>query len=723
MGHRIFKPEFVLFLGLMSGTSWSQAPVITALEPPSAAAGSPSFTLRVTGKGFTADSVMLFDGATRATQLLAADPDMPGLRTLTATIPDFQVSSMREVKVTVVNGASTSDPVPFVAYGVLNVKANDLAFDPYQRRLLVSAAADSPTRANEILLLDPETLQVTASIAAGLDPGKMALSADGSTLYVGMSGDSSLYRINVLDRSVAKVIPLPGDVGLSGAVTVQALATVGASDDTVILATKQGFTLLGVAVYDDGKRLPLALDRSANVGANVLTLSGANRLYTDVNLSSIDIDGNGLTLSGQVVGRNLSPHGLIFVAPHLISADGNAYLEGSLSDAPTTFADPLQPALPGQPPLQGKSIRADASLQRVLFLSSFTNSSGGAYVQIFDGPSQRLYGRITIANVSPGGGLVRWNEDGIAFLDNGGRPVLARTLQMAEKTDNPVPDLTSTDAAEIEQQSTNEAIAVHGTDFVRGSVVQWNGQARTTIYDSDTRLTALIPASDLAAPGTAELSVFNPEPGGGTSGALQVVITPPAPRLSLPPALDFGSLWVGTSLTQRVSITNTGTGDFHVSRLDLPEDFAVLAACPRVIAPATSCFYDLNFVPTSAAVRDGDLVLHDDVLGVSASISLKATGIDFTVNLVRPLRPRRDGNASAALEAVVRGPAGARAQLSCSASEGSCSVSPARLLLTWAGDHIKLTITRRAKRLGSTSGRGSITAKVGGEVRTIPFGP
>jgi hypothetical protein len=66
---------------------------------------------------------------------------------------------------------------------------------------------------------------------------------------------------------------------------------------------------------------------------------------------------------------------------------------------------------------------------------------------------------------------------------------------------------------------------VAGTNFLSSSVVRWNGASRTTTYVSGTQLQAAIPASDIAALGTAQVSVFTPPPGGGTSGALTFSIS------------------------------------------------------------------------------------------------------------------------------------------------------------------------------------------------------
>ena len=67
-------------------------------------------------------------------------------------------------------------------------------------------------------------------------------------------------------------------------------------------------------------------------------------------------------------------------------------------------------------------------------------------------------------------------------------------------------------------------LTVNGTNFVNGSVVRWNGSNRATSYVNSTRLTASIAAADIAAPGTASITVLNPAPGGGVSNAASFVV-------------------------------------------------------------------------------------------------------------------------------------------------------------------------------------------------------
>jgi len=70
-------------------------------------------------------------------------------------------------------------------------------------------------------------------------------------------------------------------------------------------------------------------------------------------------------------------------------------------------------------------------------------------------------------------------------------------------------------------------LAVNGTGFVSNSAVNWNGTALATEYVSGSQLTATVPAADIAKPGTGQITVVTPAPGGGTSAALTFEVTKP----------------------------------------------------------------------------------------------------------------------------------------------------------------------------------------------------
>jgi hypothetical protein len=104
-----------------------------------------------------------------------------------------------------------------------------------------------------------------------------------------------------------------------------------------------------------------------------------------------------------------------------------------------------------------------------------------------------------------------------------------------KKNQNPVPMLTSIAPTSATVGGPAFLLTITGLDFVAGSTVQWNGSGRPTTFVSGTQLSAAIPAADLAAPGTAQVTVVNPTPGGGTSSPITFTIqnaTPVAASLS-----------------------------------------------------------------------------------------------------------------------------------------------------------------------------------------------
>ena len=89
---------------------------------------------------------------------------------------------------------------------------------------------------------------------------------------------------------------------------------------------------------------------------------------------------------------------------------------------------------------------------------------------------------------------------------------------------NPVPALTSLSPSAATAGGPSFTLTVNGNNFVNGAAVRWNGNARTTTFVSATQLTAQVLASDIATAGTAQVTVFNPAPGGGVSNALNFTI-------------------------------------------------------------------------------------------------------------------------------------------------------------------------------------------------------
>jgi len=118
-------------------------------------------------------------------------------------------------------------------------------------------------------------------------------------------------------------------------------------------------------------------------------------------------------------------------------------------------------------------------------------------------------GQISVSNPAPGGGL---------------SGSLTLTIN---PPNNQAPTISSLSPPNKPAGGPSFTLTVTGTNFVSSSVVAFNGSPRATALDSVTgQLTATILAQDIAAPGTAAITVTNPAPGGGTSAPATFTITP-----------------------------------------------------------------------------------------------------------------------------------------------------------------------------------------------------
>lgn len=122
----------------------------------------------------------------------------------------------------------------------------------------------------------------------------------------------------------------------------------------------------------------------------------------------------------------------------------------------------------------------------------------------------------------------------------------------------PSPTLKSISPTSTTTNQTNPfVLTVIGSNFVQQSNIQWNSTPLSTTFVNTGQLTAIVPPSFYAAPGTAMITVVTPQPGGGTTQAITFSVGPtvsPVPHISsLSPS---GVLTGGGGFTLRVFGSN-----------------------------------------------------------------------------------------------------------------------------------------------------------------------
>ena len=143
-------------------------------------------------------------------------------------------------------------------------------------------------------------------------------------------------------------------------------------------------------------------------------------------------------------------------------------------------------------------------------------------------------------------------------------------------------------------------LTVNGTGFLSGSVVNWNGNARTTTFVNSSQLQADIMASDIATAATASITVFNPAPGGGTSNPVFLQITPSSKSVSMTSAE-----YVTASVSYGIAVA-----DFRGSRrTDIAETNYDSATVGALLGNGDGTFqgqvsYNVGGFPQAVAIGD-----------------------------------------------------------------------------------------------------------------------
>ena len=114
----------------------------------------------------------------------------------------------------------------------------------------------------------------------------------------------------------------------------------------------------------------------------------------------------------------------------------------------------------------------------------------------------------------------------ITAQNTGGAASNAVTLTITP----PTPTITSISPPSVASGGPAFTLTATGTNFLAGATVSFNSTALITTFVSATQLTAAVPASLIAQPGTAQITAQNT--GGAASNAVNLTITPPTPTIT-----------------------------------------------------------------------------------------------------------------------------------------------------------------------------------------------
>lgn len=696
----------------LSGIGYSSYPLPTfnTVSAPTIQAGSAQVSLQVYGMNFFPGSVVLVGG-------IAEPTTYQNSTMITATLAASLVANIGELQVSVLNptpGGGASAPQIITVYQSLPLTANAMVYEPVSQLLFASIGTGSTNNPNTIAVINPAAGQVTKYLPVGNDPNHLAVSDDGQYLYVALDGDHTIQRINLSTFAIEKTFALPTD-SLFGQLTVADMKVVPGSPFTVVVALFRGADPAedGIALFNAGglvNWLPndypnyVTVDSFAFIGTPPVVYSLPISLSTPTAPGSFGV----FTIDGAGIHQQTpSTPGPTQLATGSLLASDNKLLytnDGQVWNPPSTLLGTYGSSL-----FDVTSVVPDDALGRTFFLNTF--SSYGQYeatsVDAYDQSTFDLVGSVPFLSSAAYGpnvvALNRWGSNGFAFVVNNFAPVptsnqiilFRSSIAYASSGTNPVPALTTLGSSSVAAGGAAFALSVQGSNFVSGSVVRWNGSARATSVVSATQLTASIPASDIAQPGTAQIEVANPAPGGGTSSPLTLTITTAPASVSLLPAtLTFASQTVGTqSAALTVTLQNPGGATLAVSNIQTSGDFAETNNCPASVAALASCAITVTFTPTASGARLGTLTVTDNAANSPQTVPLSGTGTapDFNFGTggsnTTSATVTVGQTATYSLSIVSGSGSSGVVMLTCTQApeNANCSVNPSSLTLTTGG--------------------------------------
>jgi hypothetical protein len=520
----------------VTGGLYGAVPTISAISPNLVQAGSASFTLKVTGTGFNAQSTVNLGTTALATSYVSSTQ-------LTATVTAAEIANYGWAAVTVSNptpGGGVSSLVPLTIYDLVNVPAHSILFDPYAQSLYatVPSTATSIT-GNSVVSINPFTGAVGTPVAVGSEPTVMAETADGNYLYIGLSGSDSLAQFNLLTQSVAATIPLTYSSQKTPALS---LAAMPGTDTTLAIGISNGWNNFGI------------FDVNGNTGSFRPNVSGIYEGVNPVFASPTELYAYDSQTSGSEFYRyNINASGLTLIDGTTLNGMGGfsggfQLANGLVYGGSGGIANPntTPPSQIATLPLIdfygsgdtgfGVAAAPDPSLQKDFLMLTNTAGTWAYGLTRYDLTTflpEAVVGMPTSASgVSSNWTMLRFGQDGLALLsyDNFGiTPAVSQLILLRgpfvapqELGTNAAASLTTSSATTIAHNSGNTMLTLTGSNFLPGVAVTWNGSYRTTTIVDATHVTVAIPASDLVNAGTGTLVATNP--GAAASNALQVTI-------------------------------------------------------------------------------------------------------------------------------------------------------------------------------------------------------
>jgi hypothetical protein len=602
----------------------SPAPFITGLNPASALAGGPGFQLTIEGGGFLPRSTVRWNGADRTPAYVSASR-------LTLNIAAADIAAPGSATVVVVN-----QPGGLSNTATFAILARPPRISGVAPSVVLIGSAPTLTVVGESFVTGatvfwgdgnprPTTFVNATTLGAALTQNDTAGTAP-VPVYVtnpdGQSSDRSPVRLEYAAPSIATVVPstvAAGSAGFTLTINGSGFAPVSTvrwnNADRTTIYVNPALLLASISAGDVSSAgiFNVAVLNPPPGGGQIsatVTVTNPTPVLTALSPSGIIAGGAAITLtiqgnnfvSGSTVRWNSSPRNTTLVSASQLLA---AIPASDLTAAGATVAVTVSNPPPGGGVSNALQFTLFRSGPRITDVSPVLPNSGPLTVTVTGGgflPESRvLWGEgnarptsfvgetVLTAALTPAdttGGVV-----GVYVVNPDGQV----SERFAVRVEYPAPVVTSLSPSSVTVGSGAFTLTITGSGFVLPSAVRWNGSERPSTYVSANLILATLTSNDVSAVGVFTVTVTNPAPGGGVSGA-SVTVEKSIPRISsLSPASAVAG---GAAFT----LTVNGTGFTPASKVRWNgSDKPTLFVRPDLLA-ASIAATDIAVAGTTATV-------------------------------------------------------------------------------------------------------------------------
>ena len=583
-------------------------PTLTSISPVAGPIGVP-VQITLTGSGFTLNSTVAINGTNIAATVVSSTE-------ITVNVPASGLSLPGNLNFTVTTpapGGGTSVPVLFTAY--IGVPNNSMVYNPANGLFYVSVPSSAgPPYGNSVVSVDPETGALGTPIAVGSEPDQLAISSDGTILWVGLDGASAVREVNLTTGTAGLQFSMGGNGGVyQNPPKPLALAALPGSPNSVVVATQTPFTYQGtVAIFDSGVLRGTATNSTVNgIFYALLTNGTKSEIYAGGGgYQTYNYTASGLTaLATSPSGFTYASYGTneMQIAGGTLYTDYGQAFDAESGDLLGTFY------VSGLTPAQGPAF-ADTTLGLLFILDNSVTSVYGSYnqIQTFNLSDYTSSGNaipISVPTSSlPGSSspshLTRWGTNGLAFRTDQG--VFSVRSNLVKDLSNVNADLSVTLAA--------SGGTTTGNNTTYTATVTDNGPSAST----NIAITATLPSTGVLVSAT---------PSAGTCSTGSII------------SCDLGSLANGAKCTVVfvVKETSSGTANMTVQVSGSENDPITSNNTVSASVAVTGSVYNLSPTLTAinpAAIESGSsdtiITVTGTGFGSGATVQLGGTALPTT---------------------------------------------------------------------------------------------